>query len=115
MTEEKTISPLVGMYFVEAAADHKSLRIGQITRDIVNGLYYLIRLSPAPGDHLGFIPPNEVVSIMNFNERCNHCGERLWNLFETIEDRDRYVTINTAMVADAGPGAGPSPESRGLN
>ena len=99
---------LVGWWFVEGDKEHKSFRLGQIVGEIVGGLYYMITFQLTPDAEATYTPPHEVISIANLNEKCNHCGERLWDLFQTREDRDAYVAEHT--LPPGSPPDAPAPQ-----
>jgi hypothetical protein len=107
---------LVGWWFVEGSADHQSFRLGQIVGEVVGGMFYMITFQLAQGAEVTYPPPHEVISIVNLNEKCAHCGERLWDLFQTREDRDAYVLMNSQSPNAQPPGAqGAPPPKRVLN
>ena len=106
MTEAARHTSLVGWWFVEGAKDHSSFRLGQIVGEVIGGLYYIITFSLTPDANTDYPPPHEVISIADLNEKCAHCGERLWDLFKTRDDRNAYVAANSQL-----PGAEPPPSA----
>lgn len=99
---------LLGLYFVESDAGHKTYRIGQIVGEMCQGLYYLISFDTDPGADNPGVVPMEVISIQNLNAVCPNCNERMWDLFETKNDRDKYVTLNSHEGDGAPPPMAPT-------
>jgi hypothetical protein len=80
-------SGLVGMFLILNSADHEHYRTGQIT--VAVGDCYLVQFDRMDETHPPL--PLELYTVEEFSEKCENCGEKLANLFETREDMVRWI------------------------
>jgi hypothetical protein len=84
-------SPMLeGKFFIQDS--HEYYRTGQI-REKVDESGYLVVFDIMKPDDPDRPPlwPQQIVTLTELTEKCPECGEHRWQLFDTAEDRQRWL------------------------
>jgi hypothetical protein len=81
---------LVGMFLLLDSVDHEHYRTGKIVA--ASGDCFLIQFDWLKERADRPPPPMELITIEELNAVCEHCGQKVANLFESRADLERWVT-----------------------